>query len=66
MVALEVARLETTDSKLFGFLPTTSQRLVTLARLGQVELDLVDRPGSAGGPAWRITRVVVGAIAVGG
>ena len=66
VVALEVARLETTDSKLFGFLPTTSQRLVTLARLGQVELDLVDRPGSASGPSWRIARVVVGAVAVGG
>ncbi len=65
VVAIEVARLETTDGKLFGFLPTTTQRLVTLGRLGQVELDLVDRPGSAGGPAWRIARVVVGPIAVG-
>jgi hypothetical protein len=66
LVALEVARVETVDGQLFGILPTSSQRLVTLARLGQIELRLVDRPGSAGGVAWRIVRAEVGGILVGG
>lgn len=66
LFALEVARLETIRGELFGFLPTTSQRLVTLGRLGRVEVRLVDRPGSAGGPAWRIVGSEIGGITIGG
>jgi len=66
LVALEVASVETIDGKLFGILPTTSQRLVTLARLGRIELRLVDRPGSAAGVAWRIIGVEVGGVVIGG
>ena len=65
LVGLEVARVETLHGKLFGILPTTSQRLVTLARLGQIELRLVDVPGSAGGVAWRIAGADVGGVVVG-
>jgi len=66
LVALEIARVETVDGKLFGILPTTSQRLVTLASLGRIELRLLDRPGSAGGVAWRIVGAEVGGVAIGG
>jgi len=66
LVALVVARLETIDGELFGILPTTSQRLVTLARLGRIELSLVDQPGSAGGRAWRIVGAEIDGITVGG
>jgi hypothetical protein len=65
LVILEVARLETIDGELFGFLPTTSQRLVTLARLGRIELRLIDRPQSSRGPAWRIVGVEIGGLVVG-
>ncbi len=66
LVAIDVARVETVDGQLFGILPTTSQRLVTLNRLGRIELRLVDRPGSGGGPAWRIAGVEIGGITVAG
>jgi hypothetical protein len=65
LVALEVARVETIEGQLFGILPTSSQRLVTLAHLGQIELRLVDRPGSAGGVVWRIARAEVLGVVVG-
>jgi hypothetical protein len=64
LVAVEVARLETIRTELFGFLPTTSQRLVTLAQLGRVEVGLVEGPG--GGRAWRIVSADIGGISVGG
>ncbi len=70
LIAIEVARRETVRGQLLGFLPTTSQRLVTLERLGLVELRLVDRPGPiAFGPrieAWRLVRIDVGGVVVGG
>jgi hypothetical protein len=65
LVALEVARLKTVHGELFGILPTTSQTLVTLARLGRIELRLVDRPASGGGPAWRIIGAEIGGVVVG-
>jgi hypothetical protein len=66
LVSLEVARVETVEGRLFGILPTTSQRLVRLARLGRIELLLVDRPGSVGGRAWRIVGAEVGGVVIGG
>jgi hypothetical protein len=66
LVALEIARRETVRGELFAILPTTSQRLVTIARLGQIELRLVDRPGTGGGRAWRIVGAEIGGVAFGG
>jgi hypothetical protein len=66
LVALEVARRETVRVELFEVLPTTSQRLVTLARLGRVELRLVDRGATVGGPAWRIVGAEIGGVVAGG
>jgi hypothetical protein len=65
LIALEIARRETVRGELFAFLPTTSQRLVTIARPGRIELRLVDPPGSDGGPAWRIVGVEIGGVGLG-
>jgi hypothetical protein len=65
LVALEIARREIVRGQLFAFLPTTSQRLVTIARLGRIELRLVDRPEPRGGRAWVIVGAQIGGIAVG-
>jgi hypothetical protein len=66
LVALEVARTEIVQGQLFGLLPTTSQRLVTLAQLGRIELRLVGGPGTPGGPAWRIVSAEIGGVTIGG
>jgi hypothetical protein len=65
LVVVEVVRREAVRSLLFGFVPTTSQRLVTIARLGEVRLRLVPA-GSGPGEVWRIVRVEVGGIPLGG
>jgi hypothetical protein len=62
---IEVVRRETVRGVLFGLLPSTSQRLVTLERLGTIELRVADLPGQLGGQGWRIVRVEVGGIIVG-
>ena len=64
LVVIEVVRRESVRGQLFGILPTTSQRLVTIARLGEVRLRLEPTAGS--GDAWRIVRVEVGGVALGG
>jgi hypothetical protein len=66
LVAIEVVRRETVRGQLLGLVPSTSQRLVTVERLGTVELRLVDLPGPFGGQAWRIRSVEVGGIGLGG
>ena len=63
---IEVVRRESVRSQLFGLLPSTSQRLVTLEKLGSAELRQVGLPGRFGGQGWHIVRVEVGGIAVGG
>ena len=63
---VEVVRRESVRSQLFGLLPSTSQRLVTLEKLGSAELVLVDLPGQMGGQGWRIVRVEIEGIVVGG
>ena len=65
VVDIEVVRRETVRTQLFGWLPSTSQRLVTLERLGTAELRLVDLPGTLAGQGWRIVRVEVGGVALG-
>jgi hypothetical protein len=64
LVVIEVVRHETLRGRLFGFLPTSSQRLVALARLGEVRLRLV--PIGGAGHAWRIERIEVGGVTLGG
>lgn len=63
VVAIMVARRETVRELLLGLLPTTSQRLVPVARLGTIRLAKVSQPGPvAGGPPverWRIEFVEV-------
>jgi hypothetical protein len=66
LVDIEVVRRETVRSQVFGWLPSTSQRLVTLERLGTAELRLIDLPGTLGGQGWRIVRVEVGGVELGG
>jgi hypothetical protein len=65
IVAIEVVRRESVRGVLFGLLPSTSQRLVTLEKLGSAELRRVNLPGRFGGQGWRIVRVEVGGIALG-
>jgi hypothetical protein len=65
VVALEVVRRETVRGQLLGFVPSTSQRIVTLERLGTAELRLVELPGQFAGQGWRIGRVEVGGIGLG-
>lgn len=70
-LALEAARQERIDNELFGFLPTTSQRLAAVERIGTAELRAVP-VGSGLGPfgpvvAWRLIRIeVAGEALVGG
>jgi hypothetical protein len=66
VVAIEVVRRETVRGQLLGLVPSTSQRLVTLERLGTVELHVVDLPGQFAGHRWRIVRVEVGGVVLGG
>lgn len=66
LVAIEVARTEAIEGQLFGLLPTTSQRLVTLAHLGSIELRLVGGPDTPGGPSWRIVSAEIGGVTIGG
>jgi hypothetical protein len=61
-VDLEVVRQESVRSQLFGLLPSTSQRLVTVEQLGRAELRLVDLDGPFAGQAWRIVLVDIGGI----
>jgi hypothetical protein len=63
-VLLEVARSDNEQGLLFGLIPVTSQKTVTVARLGTVEL----RAEPVLGPwvEWRIARVEVGGILLGG
>jgi hypothetical protein len=60
---LDVARQETERGSLFGLLPTTGRRLVSLERVGRAELVPVPDPASAsplGTPTvWRILRVEI-------
>jgi hypothetical protein len=69
VILVEVARRETERGHLFGILPTSTQRLVTIARLGQVELVRVPLAGPLPeGPwaeAWRIAGIEVAGIALG-
>jgi hypothetical protein len=62
LVDIEVVRQESVRGQLFGLLPSTTQRLVTLDRLGMAELRLVALPGPFAGSAWRIVRVDIGGI----
>jgi hypothetical protein len=62
---IEVVRRESVRTQLFGLLPSTTQRLVTLEKLGSAELRQVDLPGQFGGHGWQIVRVEVGGIVVG-
>ncbi len=65
-IAIEVARRDTVRGTLFGILPTTSQRLVTLAEVGAAELRQVAVPGAVlGTSTWRIVGVAVAGIVVG-
>jgi hypothetical protein len=63
IVAVVVARQEVQHGQLLGFLPTTSQRLTTIARLGEVRLRLVPEVGGLSG-AWRIERVDVAGVSL--
>lgn len=69
-IALEVARRETVRGWLLGVVPTTSQQLRSIARLGTVELRPVPVPGPLPpGPwaeAWRIVDVDVLGVVLGG
>lgn len=60
---LEVARQETEQGALFGILPTTGRRLVSLERLGEAELVAAPDPAAAsplGTPTvWRVVRVEI-------
>ena len=60
LVAIEVVRRETVRGQLLGFIPTSSQRLVPIARLGEVRLRLVPVAGAA--DVWRIERIDVGGV----
>ena len=68
--SLEVARQETERGSLFGLLPTTGRRLVSLERLGLAELVAVPDAAAAtplGTPiVWRIRRVEITGETVGG
>jgi hypothetical protein len=65
-IAIEVARRETERGALFGFLPTSSLRLVTMATLGHVVLARTPIPGPLpSGPwaeAWRIVTIEVAGV----
>jgi hypothetical protein len=65
VVDIEVVREESVRSQLFGLLPSTTQRLVTLERLGTAELRLVPQPGPLAGSAWRIVRIEIEGVVVG-
>jgi hypothetical protein len=62
LVVIEVVRRETVRGQLLGFIPTSSQRLVPIARLGEVRLRPV--PAAAGTEVWRIERIDVGGVAL--
>jgi hypothetical protein len=64
LVVIEVVRRETIRGQLFGFIPTSSQRLVPMARLGEVRLRLM--PVAGGTEVWRIERIEVGGVTLGG
>jgi hypothetical protein len=68
-LALEAARSERVRSLLLGFLPTTSQRLVPVERLGTASLRTVP-VGRGVGPiepvAWRLERVEIAGEAITG
>lgn len=70
VVAIVVARREPVRELVLGLLPTASQRLVPVARLGTIRLTVVSVPGPiAGGPtvdAWRIRSVEVLRATIGG
>ncbi len=61
--ALEVARRQVSREQLFGLLPTTSQRLVTVERVGVAELRPAAGSTAAGpfGPvtSWRVVGAVI-------
>jgi hypothetical protein len=65
IVDIEVVRRETIRGQLLGLVPSTSQRLVPLEKLGVAELRLVDLPGPLAGNGWRIVRVEVGGTVLG-
>jgi hypothetical protein len=70
-LVLEAAREERQESQLLGFLPTTSQRLVPVERLGSAELRRVPIAPGYGpfGPvvAWRLVRIeIAGGLLEGG
>ncbi len=60
LVVIEVVRRHTVRGQLLGFLPTSSQRLVPIARLGEVRLRLV--PAAGGTEVWRIQSIEVGGV----
>lgn len=64
VVVAEVVRRETVRSEVLGFLPTSSQRLVTVARLGEVRLRAVPSPSGIG-VEWRIERIEAGGVVLG-
>jgi hypothetical protein len=69
LVLIEVARRETVRGLFLGFLPASTQSLVTLAGLGQVELqrEPIEGPLPPGpwAEAWRITGIEVAGAALG-
>ena len=65
VVDIEVVREESVRGQLFGLLPSTTQRLVTLERLGTAELRLVPLSSPLDGSAWRIVRVEIEGVVVG-
>jgi hypothetical protein len=62
-IVIEVVRRESARGQLFGFLPTSSQRLVTIATLGEARLRLV--PATRSGNVWRIVWVDIGGVTLG-
>ncbi len=70
LVAVSVARRETVRELLLGLLPTSSQRLVPVARLGTIRLVSLKAPGPIdGGPPverWQIDVVEVLGESIGG
>ena len=69
-IDIQVVRTETERSLLLGFLPTTSDRLVTMATLGTAVVEPIEVDPPAGwGPsttAWRIRTVTIGDESIGG
>lgn len=62
-IALEVARVDTVHDLVLGVIPVTSQRLVTIARLGTAVVRAV--PTAGPWVEWRIVRIEIAGVALG-